>query len=175
LDEIGSITEVSPEGWGHVLDVNLTGPFLMMKETIPHMIKNGGGSIINIASIGGLRCMPKAPAYGASKAGLIFLTQQAALDYGPSKIRCNVVCPGATRTTMLEETTSEIAKEKSIDIESLLAQFSAHIPLRRVCKPSEIAGACYFLASDDSSFVTGHIMVVDGGGIIVDVSGASVS
>jgi meso-butanediol dehydrogenase / (S,S)-butanediol dehydrogenase / diacetyl reductase len=139
------------------------------------MIKNGGGSIINIASIGGLRCMPKAPAYGTAKAGLIFLTQQAALDYGPYKIRCNVVCPGATRTDMFEATAPKIAKEKGMDFDSVLKLFSSHVPLRRVCAPSEIAGACYFLASQDSSFMTGAVLPVDGGAIIVDVSGASLS
>jgi meso-butanediol dehydrogenase / (S,S)-butanediol dehydrogenase / diacetyl reductase len=175
LDANGSITEVNPEGFSHVLDVNLTGPFMMMKEAIPIMTKNGGGSIINIASIGGLVCMPKSPAYAASKAGLIHLTRQVALEYGPLNIRCNAVCPGATRTEMLEESTTAIAKESGKDIEILLAKFSSHVPLRRVCKPSEIAGACYFLASDDSSFVTGTVLVVDGGAIIVDVAGASIN
>jgi meso-butanediol dehydrogenase / (S,S)-butanediol dehydrogenase / diacetyl reductase len=174
LDENGSITEISPEEFSHVLDVNLTGPFRMMKEAIPIMAKNGGGSIINIASIGGLVCMPKSPAYAASKAGLIHLTKQAALEYGPSNIRCNALCPGATRTEMLVESTTGIAKEAGTDINSLLTQFSSHVPLRRVCSPSEIAGACYFLASEDASFVTGIALVVDGGAIIVDVAGASI-
>jgi meso-butanediol dehydrogenase/(S,S)-butanediol dehydrogenase/diacetyl reductase len=98
IDVVGPITELELDAWRRVVEVNLTGPFLLMKETIPQMIRNGGGSIINIASIGALRCMPGAPAYGASKAGLVFLTQQAALEYGPMGIRCNVVCPGATRT-----------------------------------------------------------------------------
>jgi NAD(P)-dependent dehydrogenase (short-subunit alcohol dehydrogenase family) len=174
-DANGAITEVSSENWRRVLDVNLTGPFLLMKETIPHMIRNGGGSIINIASIGGIRCMPKSPAYGASKAGLILLTQQAALEYGPSKVRCNVVCPGATRTSMLEESTSNIAKETGTDFEALLKKFSAHVPLRRVSDPSELASVCNFLAGSESSFMTGAVLVVDGGANVVDVSGADVS
>jgi meso-butanediol dehydrogenase/(S,S)-butanediol dehydrogenase/diacetyl reductase len=174
-DAPGSITELSPEQWRHVVEINLTGPFLLMKETIPHMIKNGGGSIINIASIGGLRCIPGTPAYGSSKAGLILLTQQAALEYGPFRIRCNVICPGATRTTMLEEAVSEIAKGTGTDLNGILDRFSAHIPLRRVAQSSEIAGACYFLASEDSSFVTGAVLVVDGGANVVDISGASIS
>jgi len=81
--------------------VTLTGPFLVMKASIPHMIKGGGGSIINVSSLGGLRCLPGMPAYCTSKAALIMLTKQAALDYGPSKVRCNAVCPGATPTAML--------------------------------------------------------------------------
>lgn len=174
-DAIGRITELDPDDWRRVLEINLTGPFLLMKETISIMIQNGGGSIINIASIGGLRCMPGAPAYGTSKAGLIFLTQQAALEYGPSKIRCNVVCPGATRTAMLEEAVSELAKGMGTDVNGILGRFASHVPLRRVSDPREMAGACVFLASDDSSFMTGAVLVVDGGANIVDVAGASIS
>jgi NAD(P)-dependent dehydrogenase (short-subunit alcohol dehydrogenase family) len=174
-DAIGRITELDPDDWRRVLEINLTGPFLLMKETISIMIQNGGGSIINIASVGGLRCMPGAPAYGTSKAGLIFLTQQAALEYGPSKIRCNVVCPGATRTAMLEEAVSELAKGMRTDVNEILGRFASHVPLRRVSDPREMAGVCVFLASDDSSFMTGAVLVVDGGANIVDVAGASIS
>jgi meso-butanediol dehydrogenase / (S,S)-butanediol dehydrogenase / diacetyl reductase len=173
-DALGPIAELDPEDWRRVLEINLTGPFLLMKEAIPDMIERGGGSIINIASIGGLRCMPAAPAYGASKAGLIFLTQQAALDYGPFGIRCNAVCPGATRTKMLEEAVSGIAKETGADLDSILARFSSCIPLRRVAAPSEMGTVCTFLASDESSFMTGAVLVVDGGATIVDVAGASI-
>jgi NAD(P)-dependent dehydrogenase (short-subunit alcohol dehydrogenase family) len=164
-DAIGRITELDPDDWRRVLEINLTGPFLLMKETIS----------INIASVGGLRCMPGAPAYGTSKAGLIFLTQQAALEYGPSKIRCNVVCPGATRTAMLEEAVSELAKGMRTDVNEILGRFASHVPLRRVSDPREMAGVCVFLASDDSSFMTGAVLVVDGGANIVDVAGASIS
>ncbi len=174
-DVMGSITELDPDAWRHVLDVNLTGPFLLMKETIPRMIESGGGCVVNIASVGGLRCMPGAPAYGASKAGLIFLTQQSALEYGRFKVRCNAVCPGATRTEMLEEAVSGIAKGMDASIDAIFQRFSSHVPLGRVSGPSEIAGACVFLASDDSSFVTGAVLVVDGGSIVVDIAGASIS
>ncbi len=172
-DTFGSITELSPDDWRRILEINLTAPFLLMKEAIPHMIKRGGGSIINVASIGGLRCMPGAPAYGASKAGLIFLTQQAALEYGPFGVRCNAVCPGATRTEMLEEAVTGIAKEMNADLDSVLARFSSCIPLRRIAAPGEMGTVCAFLASDESSFMTGAVLVVDGGSNIVDVSGAS--
>lgn len=170
-DVFGLITELDPEEWQKVMDVNLKAPFLLMKEALPHMMEKGEGSIINISSIGGIRCMAGSPAYGTSKAGLIHLSKMVALDYGPYGVRCNVVCPGATRTEMFEETTSTIARSKGIDIETLLRQFSKPIPLRRVSKPSEMAGACAFLASDDSSFMTGAVLVIDGGAIIVDVAG----
>jgi meso-butanediol dehydrogenase/(S,S)-butanediol dehydrogenase/diacetyl reductase len=174
-DAMGPIAELDPDDWRRILEINLTGPFLLMKEVLPYMIRNGGGSIINIASIGGLRCMPGAPAYGTSKAGLIFLTQQAALDYGRFGVRCNALCPGATRTEMLEEAVSGIAKEMGADIDGLLERFSSVVPLRRVSAPREIAAVCTFLASEDSSFMTGAVVVADGGEIIVDVSGASIN
>lgn len=173
-DVLGSIIDLDLDDWRRILDVNLTGPFLLMKEALYQMVQNGGGSIINIASIGGIRCMPGAPAYGATKAGLILLTQQAALDYGPFGVRCNVVCPGATRTEMLEEAISGMARDTGTDLESLMARFCSRVPLRRVSAPGEMAGVCTFLASDDSSFMTGAILVVDGGANVVDLSGASV-
>jgi meso-butanediol dehydrogenase / (S,S)-butanediol dehydrogenase / diacetyl reductase len=174
-DVMGPITELSPEDFRKVLEVNLTGPFMLMREAMIHMLRDGGGSVINISSIGGLRCMPGSPAYSASKAGLIHLTRQAALDYGPAKIRCNVVCPGATRTEMLVETVGEMAKDMKMDTEEIFAKFSSHVPLRRISMPAEVAAVCTFLASEDSSFMTGAVLVVDGGATIVDVSGASVT
>ena len=171
----GAITELDPSDWRRILEVNLTGPFLLLKETLPHMVSNGGGSVISIASLGGIRCMPGAPGYGTTKAGLIYLTQQAALEYGPSGVRCNVVCPGGTRTEMMEEAVSARARELGTDLESLMPRFCSHVPLRRVAAPNEMAGVCVFLASDDSSFMTGAVLVVDGGANVVDVSGASLA
>src|SRR4030042_4721126 len=83
-----TVVDIDPELWHRVLDTNLTGPMFLMKTSIPHMIKGGGGSIINVASLGGLRCLPGMPAYCTSKAGLIMLTKQGALDFGTAKIRC---------------------------------------------------------------------------------------
>jgi NAD(P)-dependent dehydrogenase (short-subunit alcohol dehydrogenase family) len=171
-DVYGFIAELDANDFRHVLDVNLTGPFMLIKESLPHMVRNGGGSIINIASIGGIRCMPGSSAYGTSKAGLIHLTKAVALEYGPHKVRCNVVCPGATRTEMFEATLSEIASAQGTTVDALLEHFSSPVPLRRVSTPDEMAGTCAFLASEDSSFMTGAVLVVDGGAIIVDVAGA---
>jgi meso-butanediol dehydrogenase/(S,S)-butanediol dehydrogenase/diacetyl reductase len=169
------VTELRPEDWRRVIDTNLSGAFYLMREAIPHMVAVRGGSVINVASIGGLRCMPAAPAYGVSKAGLIFLAQQAALDYGPYGVRCNAVCPGATRTEMLEEALSGIGAGAGVDVDAILARFAAGIPLRRVSSPHEIAAVCAFLAGDESSFMTGAVLVVDGGESIVDVGGAAIS
>jgi NAD(P)-dependent dehydrogenase (short-subunit alcohol dehydrogenase family) len=172
IDPGGSIVDIDIDLWKKILDVNLNGPFLCMRAAIPYMIKQGGGSIINIASLAGVRCLPSMPAYCASKGGLIQLAQQAALEYGPKGIRCNVVAPGATKTEMLTEAMSSLSKAIKKDAFEVLAE---SVPLRRAATPDEITGACTFLASDDSAFITGAVLLVDGGAAIVDVSGASVS
>jgi meso-butanediol dehydrogenase / (S,S)-butanediol dehydrogenase / diacetyl reductase len=175
IDNAGTIAEIDPEVWKKVIDINLTGPFFMMKAAIPHFLQRGGGSIINIASLAGVRCIPAMPAYCSSKAGLIMLTQQAALDYGPSKIRCNVVCPGAVRTEMLENSMEPLAKILKTDIDGAFAKMTSLSPLRRVGLPEEITGVCSYLASDDSAFTTGAVLMIDGGTSIVDVNGAVLS
>jgi meso-butanediol dehydrogenase/(S,S)-butanediol dehydrogenase/diacetyl reductase len=167
----GSIIDIDTPAWRQTLEVNLTGPFLLMKASIPHMVQAGGGSIINIASLAGLRCLPGMPAYCSSKAGLIMLTQQAALEYGPSKVRCNVVCPGGVRTDTVDNTIGELAKKLGTDKAGVYVHLSSNVPLRRVAVPHEISGLCSYLASDDSSFMTGSVIVIDGGAAIVDVSG----
>jgi NAD(P)-dependent dehydrogenase (short-subunit alcohol dehydrogenase family) len=162
IDPPGTIVDVDVDQWKKVLDVNLTGPFLCMKAAIPCMIKQGGGSIVNIASLAGIRCLPDMPAYCASKGGLIQLALQAALQYGPDKIRSNVVAPGATNTPMLLEAVGKDGIKK----------LGKSIPLRRTADSKEITGACSFLASDDSSFVNGAVLLVDGGVSTIDHSGA---
>lgn len=162
----GKVTDISLDDWRKTFDTNLDAPFLLMRKTIPHMIENGGGSIINISSIGGTRCLPERVGYCTSKAALIMLTQQAALDYGPQNIRCNVVCPGFVYTSMTEGHFGEFGE---------ISQHAfRNVPLRRGASPEEISGICTYLASDDSSFMTGSILKIDGGTSIVDVFGASV-
>jgi meso-butanediol dehydrogenase/(S,S)-butanediol dehydrogenase/diacetyl reductase len=170
-----TVVDIDPELWHSVLETNLTGPLYLMKASIPHMIKAGGGSIINIASLGGLRCLPGMPAYCASKAGLIMLTQQVALDFGPENIRCNAVCPGGTRTEMLERSLGPFGETLGTDLEGVFRCISSMVPLRRTASPGEITGICSYLASDDSAFMTGSVLLVDGGAAIVDVAGAALS
>jgi len=170
-----TVVDIDLELWRRVLDTNLTGPMHLMKASIPRMIECGGGSIINIASLGGLRCLPGMPAYCASKAGLIMLTQQVALDFGPAKIRCNAVCPGGTRTEMLEKSLSPLAEVLKTDMEGVFRTASSMVPLRRMADPAEIAGICSYLASDESTYMTGAVLVIDGGAAIVDVAGAALS
>jgi NAD(P)-dependent dehydrogenase (short-subunit alcohol dehydrogenase family) len=138
----GPVAEADRAAWRHVMDVNLNGPFMLMQEAIPHMIKNGGGSIINIASAGGLRCLPAMPAYCASKAALIMLTQQAALDYGPQGIRCNAVCPGAIKTDMVISEFGQIGKMIGMTPDDFFSVVSKALPLQRFGKPPEVGGVC---------------------------------
>jgi meso-butanediol dehydrogenase/(S,S)-butanediol dehydrogenase/diacetyl reductase len=170
-----TVVDQDLELWHRVLETNLTGPMLLMKESIPHMVKGGGGSIINISSLGGLRCLPGMPAYCSSKAGLIMLTKQVALDFGPDNIRCNVVCPGGTRTKMLETSLGPLADTLGTDLEGVFNRISSMVPLRRTADPSEITGICTYLASEDSTFMTGSVLLVDGGAAIVDVAGAALT
>jgi meso-butanediol dehydrogenase / (S,S)-butanediol dehydrogenase / diacetyl reductase len=170
-----TVVDIDPELWHRVLETNLTGPLYLMKAAIPHMIKAGGGSIINIASLAGLRCLPGMPAYCASKAGLIMLTKQVALDFGPDRIRCNVVCPGGTRTEMLETSLGPLAEALGTDLDGVFARICSMVPLRRTADPAEITGICSYLASDDSTFMTGSVLLIDGGAAMVDVSGAALT
>jgi meso-butanediol dehydrogenase / (S,S)-butanediol dehydrogenase / diacetyl reductase len=173
-DPPGTVVNLDVDVWRSVLETNMTGPFLTMKASIPLMIEAGGGSVINIASLAGTRCIPAMPAYCSTKAGLIMLTQQAALDYGPSKVRCNAVCPGAIRTAMLEHSMTPLAQALCTDIAGALNQLTKFSPLQRPGSPAEIAGVCVYLASDDSAFMTGAVLLVDGGAAIVDPNGAAV-
>jgi meso-butanediol dehydrogenase / (S,S)-butanediol dehydrogenase / diacetyl reductase len=174
-DPPASVVDMDVSKWRRMLEVNLTGPFLMMKACIPHMINAGVGSVVNISSLAGLRSNSDMPGFCTTKGGLINLTQQAALDYGRNNVRCNVVCPGATKTDMFTENMEAFAQMLGTNVEDIFARFMKDVPLSRVARPDEMAGICAFLASDDSSFLTGTVIPVDGGAAVVDVSGAVIS
>ncbi len=174
-DPPAGVVDMDVAKWRRMLEVNLTGPFLMMKASIPQMIKAGGGSVVNISSLAGLRCNSEMPGFCTTKGGLINLTQQAALDYGRYNVRCNVVCPGATKTGMFTENMEAFAQMTGTNVEDIFARFMRDVPLSRVARPDEMAGICVFLASDDSSFLTAAAIPVDGGAAVVDVSGAVIS
>ena len=172
IDPGGSIVDIPIAQWKKILDVNLNGPFYGMRAAIPEMIKQGGGSIVNIGSLAGVRSLPSMPAYCSSKGGLLQLSAQCALEYGPKKIRSNVVAPGATRTEMLVNAMASLSKALNKDAMEVLTE---SVPLRHPAETDEITGAVSFLASDDASFITGAMLLVDGGAAIVDISGASVA
>jgi meso-butanediol dehydrogenase/(S,S)-butanediol dehydrogenase/diacetyl reductase len=169
------IVDLDPKMWREVIEVNLTGPYLLMKAVIPHMLKEGGGSIINISSLGGMRCLPAMPAYCSSKAGLIMLTQQAALEYGRNNIRCNAVCPGGVKTEMTRKDFGQFGKMLGIEPDTFIDQIAVEIPMHRFATSSEMGGLCSYLASDDSSFMTGAVITMDGGTAVVDAVGAGIT
>jgi len=151
--------ECSEEEWDLQIDINLKGTFLMSKFALPPMIAQGGGVIINNSSGWGLVGGDKAVAYCASKGGVVLLTRAMAVDHGRQGIRVNCICPGDVDTPMLPED----AKLRGLDWKTYLAGCENR-PMGRIGTPDEIAKAVLFLASDDSSFMTGAALVVDGGG-----------
>jgi NAD(P)-dependent dehydrogenase (short-subunit alcohol dehydrogenase family) len=155
-----TVVECTEEEWDLQLDINLKGTFLMSKAVLPHMIQRGSGVIINNSSGWGLAGGDAAVAYCASKGGVVLLTKAMAIDHGPQGIRVNCICPGDVDTPMLPED----ARMRGLKWEDYLAG-CAKRPLGRIGTPDEIAKAVLFLASDDSSFMTGAALVVDGGGI----------
>jgi NAD(P)-dependent dehydrogenase (short-subunit alcohol dehydrogenase family) len=166
---VGGVVGHDIDLWRTTLETNLTGPFLLMRAAIPHMIKGGGGSLIHISSVAGVRSVSEAAAYCTSKAGLIMLGQQVALDYGKYGIRSNIVCPGWVRTPMSEHEMDELGGMIGKKREEAFDEVVKDLPLSRVATPDEIANVCLFLASNDSSFMTGAVLMVDGGSAIVDV------
>jgi len=146
-----------------VVNTNLTAPFLVMKYAIPHMIRAGGGSIINVASVAAIRAIPGMPAYCATKSGLLGLSRQVAIDYGPQKIRSNTVLPGGFHSEMLDRGLAETASLYGITVQQRLQALEAVPPLRRIAFPEEIAGLFVYLASDESSYTTAGEFVCDAG------------
>jgi NAD(P)-dependent dehydrogenase (short-subunit alcohol dehydrogenase family) len=147
------LMETSDTEWSHVLAVNLTGPFLCTKAAVPLMRHHGGGAIVNITSISGLRASTLRSAYGTSKAGLAHLTKQLAVELAELGIRVNGVAPGPVDTAMAKEVHSA----------EIRADYHDAIPLNRYGLEEELAEAVYFLCSDRASYITGQILAVDGG------------
>ena len=153
---LATTADYPEDDWDRVMAVNLKGVWLCMKYEIPQMLQQGGGAIVNTASLAGLVGAKRMPAYVASKHGVAGLTKTAALEYAKSGIRVNAVCPGIIHTAMVER----IFLNRRPDIEERLA---ASEPIGRLGKPEEVAEAVVWLCSDAASFVTGHTMTVDGG------------
>lgn len=154
-EPLGTVVTMELETWRQVLDVNLTGMFLVCKYAIPHMQANGGGQIINIASTFGSIAWPQRPAYMATKGAVKQLTRSIALDFAGDNIRANCISPGAIETSRLlaRTPTMEQVRERMVPLH----------PIGRLGQPEDIANAAAFLASDQSSFMTGADVFVDGG------------
>ncbi len=155
LEPSATVETMSLATWNEVLEVNLTGMFLVCKYAIPHLRASGGGSIINIASTFGHIAYPERPAYMATKGAVRQLTRSIALDFAGDGIRANSISPGAieTRRLLHRTPTMEQVRERMVPLH----------PIGRLGQPEDIAGAALYLAGDQSSFVTGSDMLVDGG------------
>ena len=151
----------SEDEWDAQVDTSLKGAFLMSKFALPHMIAQGTGSIVHCASGWGLVGGAKAVAYCAAKGGMVLMTKAMAIDHGPQGIRVNAVCPGDTETPMEHED----AQNQGLSWDEYVHRAVAGRAIERMARPEEIARAVLFLASEESSFITGVALPVDGGGV----------
>lgn len=155
---VANLLDTTEEWWDRVLDTNLKSVYLLSREALPHMIENGGGSIVNVASQLAFVGAQNFAAYTASKGGVINLTRSMALDHALQNVRVNALCPGAIDTPLLRR-----QFEDQEGPQGTLEDLANLHPMKRLGRPEEIAHAAVFLASDESSFMTGSALVVDGG------------
>lgn len=160
-DVFRNIVEIPEEDWNHMINVNLNGYFRFAKYAIPLILESGGGTIVNISSGAAFKVLKNFSAYPVTKAAINALTRTIAIDFAP-KIRCNTICPGFVRIANSEgDRTPE-------EVEQWIAQIAKTYPLKRVCTVEEIANVTLFLASDDSSYINGQCLIVDGGRFVSD-------
>ncbi|CAB3638271.1 SDR family oxidoreductase [Trinickia soli] len=160
----GSILEATEADWDLAFDLNAKAMYRMIRAFLPAMLERGGGSIINMSSAASsVKGVPNRFVYGASKAAVIGLTKAIAADFVTRGIRCNAICPGTVDSPSLQQRIAEQAQAQGLSVEQVSAAFVARQPMGRVGRPEEIAALALYLASDESSFTTGQIHVIDGG------------
>jgi NAD(P)-dependent dehydrogenase (short-subunit alcohol dehydrogenase family) len=161
IQRYGTVVETTEDEWDHVLAVNLKSMFLTSKFAIPYMRKRGSGSIVHVSSVQAFHTQEGVAAYAASKGGVVSLTTAMAVDHARDGIRVNAVCPGSVDTPMLRASARRFAAPDKED--DLIAHWGRSHLLGRVARPEEIAEAIAFLAGNASSFMTGSVLLVDGG------------
>lgn len=165
IGDSANAMDLTFEAWNRMIAINLTSIWLTTKYALPEMIKAGGGSIINQSSLSGLIGVKGIPHYSAAKAGVIGLTRQVAVEYGPKKIRCNAVCPGTIYTPLVEKvwSTGSGIPGAGGSIDDKKARVAEAFPLKRIGELEDCANLVLFLASDESSWITGLAVPLDGG------------
>jgi 2-keto-3-deoxy-L-fuconate dehydrogenase len=160
----GSILETSEDDWDFAFDLNAKAMYRTIRAFLPKMLEKGGGSIINMSSAASsVKGVPNRFVYGASKAAVIGLTKAVAADFVTRGVRCNAICPGTVESPSLKERIAEQAKAQGASVDQVQAAFVARQPMGRVGRAEEIANLALYLGSDESSFTTGQIHIIDGG------------
>ena len=160
----GTILDCGDADWTASFDLNVTAMFHVCKAALPGMLSKGRGSIINMASVASsIKGVPNRFAYGASKAAVVGLTKAVAADFVTRGVRCNAICPGTVSSPSLEQRIAAQAQAQGASVDAVQAAFVARQPMGRIGKPEEIAALALYLASDESSFTTGQLHVIDGG------------
>ncbi len=160
----GNVLQCEEKDWDFSFELNVKAMFRMVRAVLPAMIENGGGSIVNMASVASsVKGVPARCAYGASKAAVIGLTKSIAADFVAQGVRCNAICPGTVQSPSLDERIADQARVTGSTREAARAAFIARQPMGRLGAAEEIAALAVYLASDESAFTTGTTIVVDGG------------
>ncbi|WP_063890696.1 SDR family NAD(P)-dependent oxidoreductase [Sciscionella sediminilitoris] len=166
---VGAVGETTDEQWRAALAGNLDSAFVICRAALPELVR-AKGSVVLVSSVAGLFAGPEVAGYTVGKHALLGLTRSLARDYGPKGVRVNAVCPGWVRTPMADGEMAEFAELAGFsDAEQGYSAVTADLPLRRAAEPEEIAAVCRFLACPDASFITGSVLVADGGGHAVDL------
>jgi NAD(P)-dependent dehydrogenase (short-subunit alcohol dehydrogenase family) len=157
------LPEVSLQQWQRLIDINLTGVFLCNRAVAPILMEQRAGSIVNISSMAGKTSFPASAEYSASKSGVIGLTRSVAMDLAPFGATANAVCPGNTLTEMVRQVAERVGPQDGLTADEWLERRAGECPMQRMAQPWEIAGVVAFLASEDSRYLTGQAIEVDGG------------